>query len=99
MCALMSEAREFFRICPACGRRFHIKLVSKTLVDDKKDVRELKQGTISPHPSGYGGIYMWPVVVTDKIPVTVDIKDFQFSYKCGHCGHTWSEMHVEENRT
>ncbi len=50
-------------------------------------------------PAGPSRVPMFPIVVTENIPVTVDIEDFQFSYKCGHCGHVWSEMHVEENRT
>lgn len=94
----MSEIKDFFRICPACGRRFHIKLVSKTLVDDRKDVREVPQ-SIAMRPSGFSRAPMFPVVVTENVPVTVDVESFQFSYKCGHCGHVWSEMHIEESRT
>jgi uncharacterized Zn finger protein len=45
----------------------------------------------------YGGIPMPPVVVEEDVPVTVDIKEFQYTYKCKHCGHVWSETHEKEN--
>ena len=95
----MSDVKEFFRHCPACGRRFHIKLVSKTLVDDRKDVRVIPRSLAMRAPAGFSRVPMLPIVVTENIPITVDIEDFQYSYKCGHCGHVWSEMHVEESRT
>ncbi|HEV2137820.1 MAG TPA: hypothetical protein VGR53_03190 [Nitrososphaerales archaeon] len=97
----MSEVKDFFRICPACGRRFHIKLVSKTLVDDRKEVREVPQSIAIRSSSGFRGISAptFPVVLTENVPVTFDVESFEFSYKCGHCEHVWSEVHVEENKT
>lgn len=92
----MGEVREFFRICPACGRRFQIRLVSKKLVDEKKDLEEIKQARMSQ--SALSPIPMIPVVVEESIPVTIDVEDFQFTYKCKHCGHVWSELHVEESK-
>jgi DNA-directed RNA polymerase subunit RPC12/RpoP len=98
----MSEVKEFFRICPSCGRRFHIKLVTKKLVDNRKEEGVIKQNVAFQSASaavGFGRMTMFPIVVTESVPVTVDIEDFQFSYKCGHCGHVWSEMRVEESKT
>ena len=99
MYALMSEVKDFFRICPACGRRFHIKLMTKKLVDERKDVSEVKRALISPMPGGWtrGSMTLIPTVMEENIPITVEIEDFQFTYKCKHCGHVWSEMHVEES--
>jgi hypothetical protein len=94
----MSEVREFFRICPACGRRFHIKLVSKKLTDERKDVEEIKKVILSQSPQGYYMTGMSPVVVEDTVPITIDVEDFQYSYKCKHCGHEWSEMRTEESK-
>lgn len=34
--------------------------------------------------------------LTGGTQITVDIEDFEYKYKCTHCGHQWSEMHVEE---
>jgi DNA-directed RNA polymerase subunit RPC12/RpoP len=75
---------EFFRQCPACGRRFHTKLESKKLVHlDRESV------------SSFRG----PVLLGEgSRPIVVDVEKFQYSYKCQHCGHEWSEKRVEEHR-
>lgn len=97
----MSEVETFFRFCPSCGRRFHIKLVSKKLVDDRKEVEEIKQAMMNPVPMGYArsSMPMTPLIVEENIPITIEIEDFQYSYKCKHCGHEWTESHVEEHKT
>jgi len=91
----MSEVREFFRICPACGRRFHIKLVSKKIVGERTEVEEIKRATLSQSPQGYYMTGMSPVVVQETVPITIDVEDFQYSYKCKHCGHEWSEKRTK----
>jgi len=93
----MSEVRSFFRNCPACGRRFHIKLVSKTLVDDRKEVSEVKRTVLAPASiiSGRGPLPVAPLLVEENIPITINVEDFQYAYRCKHCGHTWSEFHEE----
>jgi hypothetical protein len=91
---------EFFRHCPACGRRFHIKLIGEKLVDQRKDTEEVSRPRAMPMAASssypYGGVPMPPVVVEENVPVTIDTKDFQYTYKCKHCGHVWSEIHEEE---
>jgi DNA-directed RNA polymerase subunit RPC12/RpoP len=89
---------EFFRHCPDCGRRFHIKLESKKLVGiertsrPKTDVTNIMAGGIATSASQ-------PVfVVQEGRPIVIDVEEFQYSYKCGHCGHEWSEKHVEKRR-
>jgi hypothetical protein len=37
-----------------------------------------------------------PIVLEVDLPTAVDVEDFEYSYKCGHCGHVWTEMHTEE---
>ena len=76
---------EFFRQCPGCGRRFHIKLVGKKLVNQKTE----PVVTLQRVSSGY------PPTFEDKTMI-IDIDDFQYDYKCGHCGHEWSEKHTEK---
>jgi DNA-directed RNA polymerase subunit RPC12/RpoP len=90
----MSELRTFFRFCPQCGRRFHIKLVSKNLVHLEREQAETGRATLlgprsfsSPLP---------PIIVQEGDPVMIDIEEFQNAYRCGHCGHEWTEKHVEE---
>ena len=96
---MMSEVKDLFRICPSCGRRFHIKLVSKKLVEERKDVEEINRAMISTVPMGYaaGVAPVIPITVEEKVPVTIDVEDFQYSYKCKHCGHAWTELREEES--
>jgi transposase-like protein len=95
----MSEVKEFFRHCPACGRRFHIKLVSKKLVGERKEVAEIKQAMVNPTPMGYSKTMpAIPLIVEENIPITIDVEDFQYSYRCKHCGHEWSETRTEETK-
>jgi len=90
----MSEVRAFFRFCPSCGRRFHIRLVSKKLVGERKEVTAIKEAIGSFIPTSVGR----SIVVEENIPATIDVEEFQYAYKCKHCGHAWSERRVEESR-
>ena len=93
----MSEVKTFFRFCPSCGKRFHIRLVSKKLEDERVETTEMTQasGTYTG-TSGSSQFFSVPVVLEEKVPVVVDVRDFQYSYKCKHCGHVWTEMHEKE---
>lgn len=90
----MSELRDFFRTCPACGRKFHIRLVGEKLVDDKRDTENIMKD--SPMPAFFPNLAL-ATEVEENVPVTVDIQEFQFTYRCKHCGHVWSEMHEEKH--
>jgi len=91
---------EFFRHCPGCGRRFHIKLESKKKLDEHREA--ISRTTIADlriaHAGESGSPVMLPVMVQEGRPIILDIEDFQYTYKCEHCGHEWSEKHVEEHR-
>ena len=95
----MSEVRTFFRFCPSCGRRFHIKLIKKEMTDIKRETVDVHGGVpVRMMASTAGAAMMGPILVEETIPVVVDIDEFKYSYKCKHCGHEWSETHMEENR-
>jgi DNA-directed RNA polymerase subunit RPC12/RpoP len=89
---------EFFRHCPACGRRFHIKLVKKQLVTDRIEKRRTDQPMIMSDSGPLRGAMMPYVALVEGPPVIVDEREFQYSYKCSHCGHEWSEKHIEEKQ-
>ena len=38
------------------------------------------------------------VTVYEGKPIVVDVEQFQYSYKCKHCGHEWTEKHVERHK-
>ncbi len=99
----MAEIKTLFRHCPACGRRFEIRLVSKKPEETREETYVEKQARpISGIGSGgiyggnvgmYGGI---PLVVQEEYPVTIDVTEFSYTYRCKHCGHQWAEMVTEE---
>ena len=93
--------REIFRHCPSCGRRFTIRLVDEKLVDQRRSRNQIEQPTEThmgvSSTYSYGGIPMPRVEVDEEVPVTIDIKDFQYTYKCKHCGHVWSEMREKDS--
>jgi predicted RNA-binding Zn-ribbon protein involved in translation (DUF1610 family) len=96
----MSEVRAFFRFCPSCGRRFHIRLMAKKLVEERKEATEMKQASVIAQPgSSYPSMQMRNfVIVEQNVPLTIDIEKFEYTYKCKHCGHVWSELRTEESK-
>jgi DNA-directed RNA polymerase subunit RPC12/RpoP len=90
---------ELLRHCPQCGRRFHIKLVSKKLAHlDRSPIGTID---VSTSVGGQGLLYgasMPYAVVREGAPIIVDVEEFQYSYKCSHCGHEWSEKHLKEHK-
>jgi rubredoxin len=32
------------------------------------------------------------------VPTTVEVTDFNYTYKCKHCGHMWTELHQDEEK-
>lgn len=85
---------EFFRHCPGCGRRFHIKLETKKLVTSHEEsIRRFDPVAEAVRPHAVA-----PVTMIEGKPLLLDIEEFQYVYKCGHCGHEWSEKHLEEHK-
>jgi DNA-directed RNA polymerase subunit RPC12/RpoP len=90
----MPDIRTFFRHCPSCGRRFEIRLVGKKLVESKS-IEEKGGKRLVPVGGGmvFGGSMPIVTVVQEGAPSIVEVDDFQYRYKCKHCGHEWSEVH------
>lgn len=55
---------------------------------DKKDRLRASGSSITP------GL----VVLQEDVPCICDVEEFQYRYKCKHCGHEWSEVHETERR-
>jgi hypothetical protein len=51
------------------------------------------QGYVGSTMTRSGGI----PVLEEGVTVTLDIEEFQYNYKCKHCGHEWSEKHTEKH--
>ncbi len=91
---------EFFRHCPGCGRRFHIKLESKKLLTEHRESipRIEHSAMVVRGGSMYTAPSITPIAVQEGRPIIIDVEEFQYAYKCKHCGHEWSETHVEERK-
>ena len=92
----MSEIKAFFRHCPSCGRRFHIRLVRKEHVAGERVKQKLTQ-TEAEMESGLMHATQLITPLAEGPSIIVDIEDFEYTYKCTHCGHLWSEVHEEEH--
>ena len=96
---------EFFRHCPQCGRRFHIKLESKKLVTEhresipgRKEIRTVARvSSVGPGAAAASPAFT-PIAVEEGKPIIIDVEEFQYAYKCSHCGHEWSEKHLESRK-
>ena len=90
---MMSEFTTFFRHCPSCGRRFEIRLVGKKLVDEKRvtEERQISQLPYNPYHS-FSPDSTYHNEIGEGVPLTVDIKEFRYAYKCSLCGHQWVEI-------
>jgi DNA-directed RNA polymerase subunit RPC12/RpoP len=95
----MSGIRTFFRHCPSCGRRFEIRLVKKEAVDSEelnarlpRPVNPLMARAVTPALPTRSA----PTLLSNEVPSIVDIEEFQYTYRCKHCGHEWSEVHEKE---
>jgi DNA-directed RNA polymerase subunit RPC12/RpoP len=94
---MSASQMEFFRHCPNCGRRFHIKLQSKEMTHMD---REMIPRETAVRYGGTGPYVIGPEYLSlqEGAPVIVDREEFRYAYKCNHCGHAWSEKHVEERK-
>ena len=93
----MSAIQTFFRHCPSCARRFEIRLVSKKPVGSGIFVDKESSLQVAPPDSTDRSAAMQAVVEEGK-PFVVGVEDFQYAYKCKHCGHEWSEIRETERR-
>lgn len=92
----MSEFRTIFRHCPQCGRRFEIRLVGRELAGERQETEDVPHATMQG-VAGMGGL--GAVVVRDDVPISIDVRDFRYTYRCKHCGHTWAEFRTSEKKT
>ncbi|OLD12148.1 MAG: hypothetical protein AUI93_03010 [Crenarchaeota archaeon 13_1_40CM_3_52_10] len=105
---------EFFRHCPGCNRRFHIKLESKERLSlERETIRRPKVAKttgyagVSVSAKRYGGVgagagqgpYL-PARITlyEGEPIIIDVEEVQYDFKCKHCGHEWSEKRIEKHK-
>ncbi|HUI85676.1 MAG TPA: hypothetical protein VLY21_00780 [Nitrososphaerales archaeon] len=84
---MTTRVKEFFRRCPACGKRFSVRLEKKVLTKDEHGVEE----------TAYDVVLGWsatsqvlPAPVTHQ-EIPVERETFDLTYECVHCHHEWTE--------
>ena len=92
----MSEVKAFFRFCPSCGKRFHVRLVKHELVSVEREQAVEEKAVLPVSEQIVGFTAPVPVVLEEGRPAVVDIEEFRYTYRCKHCGHEWTEEKVEE---
>ena len=96
----------FFRYCPSCGKRFHVKLVGEKLLGEELVGEEIRPGvptefhhvvlsikstaTSRRDESGVAGL-----LGAEKDQSLSGSEMFQYAFRCQHCGHEWTEEHSE----
>jgi hypothetical protein len=88
--------KELLRKCPSCGRRFVLKIDSKKLVDvqhsTERLIRDFSTYPFSRQQSG--AVQGWvDVKTTEDVPIELD--EYEVTYDCRHCHHTWTEKLTE----
>jgi DNA-directed RNA polymerase subunit RPC12/RpoP len=87
----VSEVGTFFRQCPACGRRFEIRLVSKRSATDDGELE--KPDELPPVPDTIGATLSTDSI--NQVPELRDREEVRYVYECKHCGHKWSETRMK----
>ena len=79
---------EFFRHCPECGRRFHIKLESKKRLNlDRETIRRPRVTQARGFTGGARRVANpQRIIVYEGEPVIIDVEEIQYNYKCKHAG-------------
>jgi len=84
---------QLFPRCPDCGRRSGVKLVGKKRLGERKETVVRKETSVGGGSvAGYGYSTTSPKIVHVDTPVTISVKEFEYTYRCKSCGHTWSEI-------
>jgi hypothetical protein len=69
-----------------------VRLVDKKLV--KTETIKENMPVNQDYFGGYNGSFL---LVGQTEPVIVDVEEFEYKYKCKHCGHEWTEEKDEEH--
>jgi hypothetical protein len=96
----------FFRYCPSCGKRFHVKLVGEKLLGEELVGEEIRTGVPAELHHAVLNINSISSSRRDESGVARPLgaggdqtfsgsEMFQYSFRCQHCGHGWTEEHSE----
>ena len=81
--------REFLRRCPACGKRFTVRLQGRKLVDVEQDTERIAHDVVVLARGGRDSRVI-PAGVT-YVDVPIEREKFEVTFECHHCHHKWTE--------
>jgi hypothetical protein len=83
------ELREFLRGCPACGRRFVVRLQSKKLVQSEQGTERITHDVVILAQGGRDARVVPAGVTFEDVPI--ERETFEVTFDCHHCHHRWTE--------
>ena len=100
----MSKRVALLRTCPSCGARFHVKFVNEKLLSSSGKTESVSKDGMMFNVGASAGIWgyprgkVWspPMGAQEKETFTTLRKEFEDVFRCGRCGHQWSEKHLTE---
>ncbi|MBI3841490.1 MAG: hypothetical protein HY297_06040 [Thaumarchaeota archaeon] len=99
----MGRLVTFFRHCPSCGRRYHVRLEGEKLAGSEVQEGQVVRRHRTPRSGLQGGLR---VIVAGRSsglqigagitePAQVVVEVYELTYKCEACGHEWKESRKE----
>ncbi|MDE1853705.1 MAG: hypothetical protein KGI38_08165 [Thaumarchaeota archaeon] len=81
--------REFLRRCPACGRRFTVRLQSKKLVDTEEHTERITHDIVILARGGRDSRVIPAGATFEDVPI--EVEKFDVTFECKSCHHKWTE--------
>jgi len=81
--------REFLRRCPACGRRFTVRLQTKKLTDVEHDTERIAHDVVVLARGGRDSRVIPASVTYEDVPI--EREEFDVTFECHRCHHAWTE--------
>jgi predicted nucleic acid-binding Zn-ribbon protein len=88
--------REFLRRCPACGRRFFVRLQSKKLADVEQGTERIAHDVVVVARGPMDSRVIPAGVTYEDVPI--EREEFDVTFECHHCRHRWTETVTKSER-
>ena len=85
----MVHLREFLRRCPACGRRFVVRLQTKRLVGSEQDTEHIAHDVVVLARGGRDSRVIPAGATFEDVPI--ERETFEVTFECHRCHHKWTE--------
>ncbi|HEX4920115.1 MAG TPA: hypothetical protein VFV92_05180 [Candidatus Bathyarchaeia archaeon] len=69
------------------------------MIPTKRVIRPIRAARTGWQTYKGGSAYVPPPIIRTELvegpPIIVKEEEFEYTYKCSHCGHEWTELHRE----